>query len=275
MKTLRNLLMCAVLLFAVSCDKDWDDINSHKVALSDITIECISETTISNNTSANRPFTKHTYLCKGYVEDISGECSIKVLHDNFIVHNNHKLVVAGGKMPFEFTFAPEWGYLDNPNNTFTVQLYTSDDVLACQTTIVVTQHAKDDSSELVDVPYLEYSLWGTQCEWQLPDYNNSIIVVDSDEELARYITSESGGKYPAVDFTKYTMIIAGGGASRGIYDVIVDSLQQLSDTEYSLNISVVMSKTDAPELWTKALLVDKWDKLCKVNLEVKTIDLIN
>ena len=99
--------------------------------------------------------------------------------------------------------------------------------------------------------------------------------VYSDEELARYITSESGGKYPAVDFTKYTMIIAGGGASRGIYDVIVDSLQQLSDTEYSLNISVVMSKTDAPELWTKALLVDKWDKLCKVHLDVETIELIN
>jgi hypothetical protein len=78
-----------------------------------------------------------------------------------------------------------------------------------------------------------------------------------------------------VDFTKYTMIIAHGGVPQGIYQTLIENLQQVSDTEYRLNIDVVLTKTDAPELWTKAILVDKWDRLSMVNLDVETIELIN
>lgn len=270
---MKNIILSLVALTFVACELSFS-VNDTNATLSEITIECISETTISNNTSANEPFTRHTYLCRGYVENISGECSIKVLHNNFIVHNNHNLVVAGKKMPFEFTFAPEWGYLDNQNNTFTVQLYVEDDVPVCQTTVVVTKHPEDQNAELSDVPYLEYSLWGTRCEWQLPS-DNSLIVVNNDEELSRYITSTSGESYPAIDFSRYTMIIAHGGTPQGIRQITIESLKQLSEVEYILNITVAMTMTDAPELWTKALLVDKWDKLCKVNLNVEIIESLN
>ena len=126
-----------------------------------------------------------------------------------------------------------------------------------------------------DVPtvisYMEYTLSGTQCEWQLPLLNNNVIIVDSDEDLTKYITSENGDSYPYVDFTKYTMIIANGGTPQGISDVIIDSFQQITEAEYNLNIRVLMTMTDAPELWVKALLVDKWDRPSTVNLNVEII----
>ena len=126
-----------------------------------------------------------------------------------------------------------------------------------------------------DVPtvisYMEYTLSGTQCEWQLPLLNNNAIIVDSDEDLTKYITSENGDSYPYVDFTKYTMIIANGGTPQGISDVIIDSFQQITEAEYNLNIRVLMTMTDAPELWVKALLVDKWDRPSTVNLNVEII----
>ena len=121
------------------------------------------------------------------------------------------------------------------------------------------------------ISYMEYTLSGTQCEWQLPLLNNNVIIVDSDEDLTKYITSENGDSYPHVDFTQYTMIIANGGTPQGISDVIIDSFQQITEAEYNLNIRVLMTMTDAPELWVKALLVDKWDRPSTVNLNVEII----
>lgn len=121
------------------------------------------------------------------------------------------------------------------------------------------------------ISYMEYTLSGTQCEWQLPLLNNNVIIVDSDEDLTKYITSENGDSYPHIDFTKYTMIIANGGTPQGISDVIIDSFQQITEAEYNLNIRVLMTMTDAPELWVKALLVDKWDRPSTVNLNVEII----
>lgn len=276
---IRRFILCLMAIVTASgltsCELDVD-VNSKDVMLSDISIECINETTISNNTSGNKLFTKHTYLCRGSIRGYNGECYIRVLHDNFIVHNNHELTITGDAMPFEFTFAPEWEYLDEPLLNFIIEVYDEDgDTLLCKTTIVVTKHPENSTTEPKDVPFMEYSLYGSSCEWQLPQINNNIIVVDSNEELARYITSKSEESYPTVDFTKYTMIIAHGGTPQGIAEIMVESLQKSSDTEYTLNIAVIMSMTDAPELWTKALLVDKWDKLHNINLNVDYREVIN
>jgi hypothetical protein len=44
-------------------------------------------------------------------------------------------------MPFEFTFAPEWKYLDEPYLNFIIEVYDEDsDTLLCKTTVVVTKH---------------------------------------------------------------------------------------------------------------------------------------
>ena len=136
---MRNFIFCLMTLACVACELDID-VNNRDVQLSGITIECIDETTISNNTSGDTPFTKHTYLCRGVISSYRGECYIRVLHDNFIVHNHHDLIVSGGKLPFEFTFAPEWKYLDAENLTFIIEVIGEEGNTLCRTTAVATQH---------------------------------------------------------------------------------------------------------------------------------------
>ena len=272
---MRRLFIGIVAIMFAACELDID-VNGKDVVLSDVTIECIAETQMSNNTSENNePFTKHTYLCKGYIGGFRGECEIRVLHNSHILYK-HFVTVAKSKMPFEFTFAPEWAYLDEPYNNFTLEVVDADDKdLLCQTTIVVTKHPESTTTTPIDVPYMEYSLWNTQCHWELPEQNNSVIIVNSDEELARYITCEPEASYPTVDFENYTMIIAYGYTTQGIYDTVIESLQQILETEYALNINVVTRDTDASKQWTKALLVDKWDRLYNINLNVDVTKLIN
>ena len=227
-----------------SCELDIE-VNGKDVELSNITIECIDETTISNNTSGDNPFTKHTYLCRGSISGYNGVCYIRVLHDE-------------------------------PYLNFIIEVYDEDsDTLLCKTTVVVTKHPDAPVVEPTDITYKEYTLYGSSCDWNLPDDYNNVIVVDSDEELARYIASESGESYPAVDFSKYTMIIAHGYSLNGISNKQIESFQSISATEIALNIAIYQDMTDVVEPWTIALLVDKWDRLYNIDLRVVYRDVIN
>ena len=272
---MKRFIYCLVALAFTACEFDFS-INKPRIEIYELSIECINEEVITIPGSAPATMNWHTFSCQGVVGGYEGDFYIQILYNtDQVAYTSPHMTMSGNRLPFIFTFDPKNHRLDKPNLCLTVEFIGGGNKILASTTVFVTKHPVPQTEEYTNVPYMEYSLWGTQCEWQLPNENNNIIIVNSDEELARYIASETGDSYPTVDFTKYTMIIACGGASRGIYDVIVDSFQQLSDTEYSLNISVVMTKTDAPELWTKALLIDKWDKLRKVNLHVKTIDIIN
>ena len=276
---MKRFIFClmAVVVASVmtSCELDVE-VNGKDVLLSNITIECIDETTISNNTSGNNPFTKHTYICRGSICGYDGVCYIRVLHDNFIVHNNHELIIAGDVMPFEFTFAPEWEYLDEPYLNFIIEVYDEDyDTLLCKTTVVAIKHPDAPAAEPTDITYKEYTLYGSSCDWNLPDDYNNVIVVDSDEELARYITSESGDNYPAVDFSKYTMIIAHGYSLKGISNKQIESFQRVSATEIALNVVIYRNGAEVVEPWTIALLVDKWDRLYNIVLNVNMREVIS
>lgn len=273
--TMKRFILSLVTFAFVACETELNT-NSNRGTLSNISIECISETTISNNASSTtEPFTLHTYLCKGIAEGINGEYSIKVFSDNYMLCDKQYYIKNGEKSSFEFTFTPESLYLDNPINEFIVELRNDKNEILCKTSVVAIKHPKNTTTEPIDVPYMEYTLSGTPCEWSFAVDDNNLIVVNSDEELERYIESESAANFPFVDFTRYTMIIAQGGTPQGIYDTMVESFRKYSDTEYTLNIIVATTMTDAPELWTKALLVDKWDRLYTINLNVDIRELIN
>ena len=138
---MKNLIICLMALLFVGCELQ-ELAEPSGLSLTNLSIECIGEAIISNNTSANGSFTKHTYLCRGEISNYRGVCYIDVMHQNFIVHHNHELLVSGEKMPFEFTFAPEWGYLDAKHNNFKVIVKGGEDDYLCQTTVVVTKHAE-------------------------------------------------------------------------------------------------------------------------------------
>ena len=272
---MKRLIICLVALAFTACEFEFS-INKQRIEIYDLSIECIKEEVITIPGSAPATMNWHTFSCQGVVGGYEGDFYIQILYNtDQVAYTSPHMTMSGNRLPFIFTFDPKKHQLDKPNLCLTVEFIGGGNKILASTTVFVTKHPVPQTEEYTNVPYMEYSLWGTQCEWQLPNENNNIIIVNSDEELARYIQSESGENYPAVDFDKYTMIIAHGGVPRGIYQTLIENLQQVSDTEYRLNIDVVLTKTDAPELWTKAILVDKWDRLSMVNLYVETIELIN
>ena len=272
---MKRLIICLVVLAFTACEFEFS-INKQRIEIYDLSIECIKEEVITIPGSAPATMNWHTFSCQGVVGGYEGDFYIQILYNtDQVAYTSPHMTMSGNRLPFIFTFDPKKHQLDKPNLCLTVEFIGGGNKILASTTVFVTKHPVPQTEEYTNVPYMEYSLWGTQCEWQLPNENNNIIIVNSDEELARYIASEAGDSYPTVDFTKYTMIIAHGGVPQGIYQTLIESLQQVSDTEYRLNIDVVLSMTDAPELWTKAILVDKWDRLSTVNLDVETIELIN
>lgn len=108
-----------------------------------------------------------------------------------------------------------------------------------------------------DVPYMEYSLAGTQCEWSFTKEDSDIIVVNSREELEKYIVCDGECTAPSVDFEKHSLVIAHGGCTNGIHQIGVSKFVKFADEKYGLYIDIVMGWTDAPELWTYAIITDK------------------
>lgn len=109
----------------------------------------------------------------------------------------------------------------------------------------------------VELPYAEYSLSGTSCEWNFTKEDSDIIVVNSREELEKYIVCDSECTAPSVDFEKHSLVIAHGGCTNGIHQIGVSKFVKFADEKYGLYIDIVMGWTDAPELWTYAIITDK------------------
>jgi hypothetical protein len=45
---------------------------------------------------------------------------------------------------------------------------------------------KEDENKPIEIPFTEYSLAETSCQWINLDYDNKIIVINSNDELKNY-----------------------------------------------------------------------------------------
>lgn len=123
-----------------------------------------------------------------------------------------------------------------------------------ETTIILRPGKAGDTTE---VSYTEYSLSGTSCEWNFTKEDSDIIVVNSREELEKYIVCDGECTAPSVDFENHSLVIAHGGCTNGIHQIGVSKFVKFADEKYGLYIDIVMGWTDAPELWTYAIITDK------------------
>ena len=113
----------------------------------------------------------------------------------------------------------------------------------------------------IDIPFTFYSLSGTSCQWIMLDgdhgnVRHEIEVINSNEELENYITC-TNGTYPAIDFSKYTLILARGVEPRGDMPTTAN-LQQLSINNYIMTINVYpRSIQDVETYWKVSIIVNK------------------
>ncbi|MDH6356388.1 hypothetical protein [Parabacteroides sp. PF5-9] len=116
----------------------------------------------------------------------------------------------------------------------------------------------------VDVPFAEYSLEGTSCQWVNLDFQYDFLVINSDEVLETYI---EGTDYPAIDFSKQTLLLAYGFEGSGSYLDSV-SLQQVSEQNYLMTVNLQMTIASVFTEWEVAIVIDKLDVESKVELNI-------
>jgi hypothetical protein len=103
---------------------------------------------------------------------------------------------------------------------------------------------KEEKEEMIEIPFTEYSLIGTSCQWTNLDYEGKVIVINSNEELEPYVTC-SEGSFPEIDFSENTLLLAKGGTSSGVSE-ITPLFFQNSTYKYLLNITIQLDFTPIP-----------------------------
>jgi len=132
-------------------------------------------------------------------------------------------------------------------------------------------YTHEDYNDVIIVPSTEYSLNNTPCdwnndEWNLVDKTRKLIVINSKEELEKYITCSEGGDYPAIDFTERTMLLV-FGVDGGTVNIESTYLQQIS-TSYVLNVEFYASLATVITWWQTAIVTDKLDKNSDIEVKV-------
>ena len=147
------------------------------------------------------------------------------------------------------------------------------------------KRSENNFTDPMDIPFTEYSLKGTSCQWLIFDMNkcrtcgeseavkncflthrNELIVINRDSELEEYLEC-TDGSYPAIDFSKHTLLLAKGYTFSGISE-IAKSLQQLSANEYRLNVDITLNDATYAEGWNIALLISKLSEESTVELNL-------
>ena len=130
-----------------------------------------------------------------------------------------------------------------------------------------TQYGRVVSS----LPYTEYSLDGTLCEWNFTDDFDQIfdvVIVNSDEELSNYIKSDNAASYPNIDFTKQSLIITHGCSASGIESIHLADFTKLSDSDYKIIIEIKQTLASVMSPWVYAFSVDKISDDTQVELGI-------
>ena len=145
----------------------------------------------------------------------------------------------GGWFTDNGTFANKWDFKTN--------IVTQD----------TTLYAKWEENTLdypIEIPFTEYSLVGTSCQWRNFEFNK-VIIINNEEELGSYISCSSGN-YPEIDFSKYTLLLARGGGTSNIHTFEMQ-LQQISISEYSLYVDITRGMAAFPQPWLISIQVPK------------------
>jgi hypothetical protein len=125
----------------------------------------------------------------------------------------------------------------------------------------------EENEPEVNIPFTEYSLGEISYLSNLA-YDDSVIVVNSNEDLVKCI-HQFGDKirYPAIDFSKYTLLLASGAADYGIVDIAGIS-QKILTKNYRLRLQYRQKlRQSSVYLWETAALIPKLPQDAQISLE--------
>ena len=118
----------------------------------------------------------------------------------------------------------------------------------------------------MNIPFTEYSL-SLFCYWTNLEYDNSVVIINSKEEMSHYIECTTGN-YSEIDFSKHSLLLLSGKTDFEFMKVNVTDLQQLSEKEYELKIEILLDKETVTEEWDVAIVVEKVSRDSNFKLNV-------
>jgi hypothetical protein len=112
--------------------------------------------------------------------------------------------------------------------------------------------------------YLADSL---SCEWVNLKYDGKeVVIINSENEMANYLAC-SESSYASVDFSNYSLLLAGGTSTSGITS-ITQKFTQTAENKYNLDIDIRQNYATVARKWVVALLVPKISTNAVVSLNV-------
>ncbi|MDR3227222.1 MAG: hypothetical protein LBT56_06085 [Prevotellaceae bacterium] len=114
---------------------------------------------------------------------------------------------------------------------------------------------------------MEYSLIGTSCGWNNLGYDGKMIVINSEEELEKYVTCTEDS-FSEIDFSENTLLLVSGKSTNGI-GKIESTIFKNTTTDYKLEIIIHMGITDIVEKWTVSILSPKISNESTIELDVQ------
>jgi len=140
--------------------------------------------------------------------------------------------------------------------------------------VKIPRSTKSIRFQEVDIPVRDYplALAGTLCQWANLNYNDELIVINSNEELGNYITCTNGDPRPigGVGGGRF-MLLANGSTNNGI-STISKKLQRLYPEKYILNVEITLNDATVVQPWAFVITVEKkLNKDSTFELNVTTI----
>jgi len=137
--------------------------------------------------------------------------------------------------------------------------------------ITILQHAATgEDGYPIEVPFIEYSLQGTNCKWEryMGNINEhtDVIIINSQEELLNYIECTEMN-YSEIDFSKYTLLLTYGRESVYV-DHDYTSLQQISAQGYVMKVNRTRTPLSSITFWQVPIIVSKIDENSDIELIV-------
>jgi hypothetical protein len=81
--------------------------------------------------------------------------------------------------------------------------------------MIIACGKEKEEEKTIEIPFTEYSLIGTSCQWSNLGYDGKLIVINSNAELENYVICTDGA-FPEIDFSKNTLLLASGCTISGI-----------------------------------------------------------
>lgn len=119
------------------------------------------------------------------------------------------------------------------------------------------------------IPFELFSLSGTGCYWNELNYphDNEVVIINSREKLADYITCGEDRFMPSVDFSQYVLLLARGVTPYG-NRAIIHSLQQSPIRGYVMNVELELNLAAVISNWQVAIITNKIEDSEDIRLHI-------